>query len=253
MMETDTYSAARVKIGALAWHVCCGYEDKLREWLSVYFPGVLAERNCQLKNEPGSRVAVARGLVIKESTVRKGRMPLRFGIRASGSRRAFCLGHRLVQRGIPTPRPVAWATVRYLGLRVRDFLVTEEIEGGRPLTDDLISGAENSAVRQQTLALLGRLLASFHHNGFSNRDMKHSNILVTGARDMRLWVVDLDGVRRRPVMTRRRVLRDFYRVLHSLGLYGWTTEADRRCLLTAYNADVPERLRIDELPAADVC
>jgi tRNA A-37 threonylcarbamoyl transferase component Bud32 len=237
-----------LRFSGLTWHVCGGDTARMESWLSAHFPAVLDNRENLLKDDKGSRVAAVEGLVVKESTARKGRSALRFGLRRSGSCRAFRLGRQLAECGVSTPLPVAWATVRRFGLRVKDYLVTEKVESHVSLADKLETCRENSDERRRLMELLGRLLASFHVNGFSNRDLKDTNMLVTGSDSPRLWTVDLDGVRKMRWITRRRARRDFWPIVRSLKRHGYGDGTDQAGLLRGYGAVVPLRLRLYQSP-----
>jgi tRNA A-37 threonylcarbamoyl transferase component Bud32 len=249
-MTSRERDITQLRLAGATWRLRRDDLARTTAWLQAHFPEILERNENLLKDDTGSRVAAAEGLVVKESTARRGRSALRFGLRRSGARHAFRLGGELNALGISTPRPVAWATVRRLGLRVKDYFVAERVESCSPLKDTLDACRENAAARSQMLDLLGRLLASFHVNGVSNRDMKDTNILVNESGGTRLWVVDLDGARKKRFVTRRRAMRDFWPIIRSLKTHGLGGEADRADLLRGYNAVVPERLRFKGFPAS---
>jgi tRNA A-37 threonylcarbamoyl transferase component Bud32 len=237
----------RLHIGGLAWNADARDAPRASAWLSVHFPAVLSDPSSLLKRDRGRLVAAADGLVLKQTTPRSAAAAPRFGLRPSGSRRAYESGRRLAAAGVRVPLPVAWATLRRAGLRARDLLLSEEIRGCRRLTAILQTAAADSRLRTAIVPALGELLASFHRNGFSNRDLKDGNVLVSGGDPPELWAVDLDGL----CPARRRMgglRRDFRAILRSLGLYGWASAGDRALLLEAYNAHVPAALRLYALP-----
>jgi len=236
-----------IAAGGMVWHARADEAGRFRDWLAAHFPGILKDEICLLKKDRGRRVAVAEGLVIKATLRRRGRSRLRFALRASTSRRDFAVGDRLIAGGVPLPRPVAWATLRRGGLRVADYIVTERIADSRKLTSILKAARDSECLRRPVLDGLGELLALFHRNGYSNRDLKDGNVLAVERPALRLWAVDLDGVRR-ACWRVGGLKRDFRAVLRSLGLHGWATAADKAALLEAYNARVPARLRLRRLP-----
>lgn len=195
----------------------------------------------------GSRVAICDGLVLKKSMAREGRSSLRFALRRSRSRRVCLLVRELAQKGVATPRTLAWATVRRHGLRTEDYLLSEELMGCRRLTEYL-EGECPVAEQRELLGRVGALLASFHVAGASNRDMKDCNVLITREPTLKAWAVDFDGVRVPPHLTRRRAARDFRSVVRFMKSSNWWTEANRSALQQGYNALVPRRLRRDTLP-----
>jgi serine/threonine protein kinase len=123
----------------------------------------------------------------------------------------------------------------------------EEITGCRRLTAILREASSREPLRRAIVAGLGELLAAFHRNGYSNRDLKDGNVLVRIGAPPVLWAVDLDGLC--PSRWRAGGLRrDFRAVLRSLGLYGWAEEDDRAVLLEAYNASVSPGPKLRSLP-----
>jgi len=247
-MNSRAEATQELCLRGVRWHLAPAAAGRLPAWLNEHFPSVLDSKAALLKADKGSRVATAAGLVIKESTARKRRSAYRFGFRRSGSRRAFRLGTALLALGLPTPRPLAWGTVRRLGLRLKDYLVTEYVADCRALKDKLDACRNDPVKRRRLMEQLGNLVALFHANGYSNRDMKDTNILVTEKDGPALWVVDLDGVRRPPLITRRRAARDFRPIAHSLSRHGMGTEEDLAGLLAGYSKTAPPRLVFDRFP-----
>ena len=94
----------------------------------------------------------------------------------------------------------------------------------------------------------GNLMAAFHSHGYSNRDLKHENVMCSTEKPWLLWVVDLDGVRKHLFVTRRRAGKDLMRVGKSLASLGWTNEAEINAFFEAYNSQVPARLRRHSFP-----
>ncbi|MCX6991822.1 MAG: CPBP family glutamic-type intramembrane protease [Kiritimatiellaeota bacterium] len=201
-----------------------------------------------LKAYAGCRVTAQAGMVLKEYRPVNGWRGWRFGFRPSRTRRAFLMGRRLADCGIPTPTPIAWAIERRFGLRRVDHGITAEIEQAEPLTAWLQRQTTDPVMRASVMRAYGQLTAAFHHNGFFNRDLKHENVLCAIADPRQLWVVDLDGVRWRGWITRRRAARDLRRVGLSLASAGWSSDPDVAAFFDAYNAVVPARLRRKAFP-----
>ena len=201
-----------------------------------------------LKASEGCRVTAQAGMVLKEYRPVDGWRGWRFGLRPSRTRRAFLMGRRLADYGIPTPTPIAWAVERRFGLRRADHCLTAELEQTEPLTAWLRRQTTDPTARLNVMRAYGQLTAAFHRNGFFNRDLKHENVLCAIAEPRQLWVVDLDGVRWRGWITRRRATRDLRRVGLSLASAGWSGEHDVAAFFKAYNAVVPARLRREAFP-----
>lgn len=230
------------------WHVLPGEETRFANWLDSQAQAEAAPGSRVLKAYAGCRVTALGGMVWKEYRPVAGWRGWRFGLRPSRTRRAFLMGRRLADCGIPTPTPIAWATERRFGLRRADHCLTAELEQVEPLTTWLQRQARDPALRASVMRAYGQLTAAFHRNGFFNRDLKHENVLCAIADPRQLWVVDLDGVRWRGWIIRRRAARDLRRVGLSLASAGWSGANDVGAFFNAYNATVPARLRREGFP-----
>ncbi len=251
-----------VRRRGLRWRVAPGDRDAFLEWLERHGASGGERREARqaplgggftggrlLKDHHGSRVLALDGWVVKTYGPKAGWTRFRFALRASRTRRAFLLARDLLAAGIATPRPLAWTIRRRFGLLRGECLVVEEAAGCERLTDSLAQHARDPAVRARILAAYGRLAARFHLAGYSNRDMKHDNIMGSIREPWELQVVDLDGVRRVFRVSRRRAGRDLMRVGQSLASRGWADPADARAFFEAYNMLLPPRLRRPAFPA----
>lgn len=142
-----------------------------------------------------------RWVVLKRFAVRRWYEPLQNVFRWSPAWRAWLYGHALLDRALPTPRPLAvWYRYRW-GLPREGYLVTDYVAEAVPLQ------AQPQRVCLQTLARILRLL---HDRGLSHRDLKGDNILVMP--NGQPLLIDLVGIRcRRSVDTSRR-LKDLMRL-----------------------------------------
>lgn len=236
------------RVSGVTWHVAPGFEEEFGRLVETHASGGQWRDVVALKEDKGTRVTAVGDWVIKEGGRRRGRSILRFGLRRSGARRAFVLGRRLVACGVATPEPMAWATTRYLGLRTKDYLITRRVEDVESLTERCRRLTGDKVERTRTLRVLGELIAAFHRSGYSNRDMKDENILCFLREPLRMWVVDMDGVREVRVLTRRRARRDLWPIARSLRRLGWDTEADAAAFLEGYNSVVAKCLRLEAFP-----
>ena len=238
----------RVRLGGTAWRTPPGARSEFERWMErnrQSFPGGGAE----YKAYPGCRVALLDGMVFKAYSWPGGIASARFALSPSRVLKAAAAALDLRAKGLPVAEPVAWAVVRFAGLRLREYLVTREIRDASPLTGLLKMDNAGPELRRAVLAGYARLAAAFHAQGYSNRDLKDENVLVENGRPDRMWAVDLDGVRYKGSVSRRRARKDLYRVGKSLEACGWTRPEDVSAFFEAYNAAAPRRLRAKAFPA----
>jgi hypothetical protein len=235
----------------LTWHVEEREAVTLRQWLDDHFPIRFDSDARFLQAAPNRFVAALDGLVIKESGPRPGRGRLLYGLRPSVGRLIMRHARALLACGIPTHHPVAWAVRRSGGLRIRDYVITREIRDAEVLTHRLDRLRHDPAGRAETLQAWGSLVASLHRHGFSNRDLKDANMLCSLAGPLGMWVTDLEGLRRFPWLPAAMAEGDLGPVALSLRCHGWLrSPGDAEAFFSAYNKQVPERLRRREFPAA---
>jgi hypothetical protein len=148
---------------------------------------------------------------------------------------AFRKGHALLARGIATARPAAAADLWRRGAVADSLLVTETVDG-EPLSDWLRSPRRPPALRRRLARDLAQMLRRMHDAGFSHRDLKAPNILVSpheGA-GVRPVLVDLDGLRQAIRVSAWRRARDLMRLSVSLDEWGVARQTDRLRFLRAY-------------------
>ena len=158
------------------------------------------------------------------------------GLGRSRSLKAFRAGHALLARGIATARPAAALDRRTAGMLTDTILATEPVEG-EPLSDWLRSRPAASE-RRRMARRLAHLLQRMHAAGFSHRDLKAPNLLVSPAhgRWVRPVLVDLDGLAYKGTVSPRRRAKDLMRLSVSLEEWGVARTTDRLRFLRAYLA-----------------
>jgi tRNA A-37 threonylcarbamoyl transferase component Bud32 len=168
--------------------------------------------------------------------------------RLSRPMRAFRRGHQLLARRIPTALPLA-ALERRVGPLLRDsILITEAVDAprlntflrtwlsARPRGDRELSPAQQRHLAQDVLWQLGRLVQHLHDNGYAHRDLKGNNLLVrwTPGQPPELVMIDLDGLRRLPVVPARRRFQGLMRLNVSLLECPVVNRAGRLRMLVGY-------------------
>ncbi len=127
----------------------------------------------------------------------------------SRSRRGWVIGQALLNRDVPTARPLALLERKVGPLVLDSLLVTEALPGAVDLEQELRreharvsrDGALNGgprwvAFKRELSSALVRHLRRLHERGFVHRDCKAGNILVVRGPALRLLWIDLDGIRR---------------------------------------------------------
>jgi tRNA A-37 threonylcarbamoyl transferase component Bud32 len=144
-------------------------------------------------------------------------------VRPPPALRSYVMGHGLLLRRLPTPRPLAvWHRYRH-GLCREGYLLTEKVAGARDLLGAVADlGRLPSAPRRTGLRRLidrvARLVALLHERHLSHRDLKAANVLVSGAAEaadaegVAVWLIDLVGVRRLRKLRRSRRVQNLARL-----------------------------------------
>ena len=160
--------------------------------------------------------------------------------RDSPVRKAWEFGHALLRRGIDTPRPLLyWEDDR--PNPPRSYLLTEAV----PSTADASSFLRDQWSRvpenlkrewiEGHAEQLARQLARMHESGFDHRDLKFSNLLVsTVLGDLRVWFLDLDGMRHWRGIPRSRAVQNLARVSVSATTHHVGSLSDRLRFLKCY-------------------
>jgi len=209
------------------------------------------------KNSGRCRVALVRlpvdgterALCVKSVVAGRWSARLLDGWRLSLVRRAWETGHALLRRRIDTPRPLLCVEVPRPG-GTRGYLVTEWVENTetaqKGVTESLpaLSGREQSAWLASRSRQLASILRRFHACGFDHRDLKLANLLVSRSLgDPRVWLLDLDGVRRWRRLPRQRAVQNLARLEVSCRVQGVTSASLRLRFLQHYLAGSGEDWR----------
>jgi tRNA A-37 threonylcarbamoyl transferase component Bud32 len=154
--------------------------------------------------------------------------------------RSWVFGHGLRERCLPTPRPLAVLHRHWHGLPREGYLLMEKVPGAVELhrfvagLADLKPG-ECRGVLRRLLEQVAALVRELHRCRLAHRDLKAANILVQDrADDLRLWLIDLVGVRRCRRLPRWRRVLDLGRLNASFLRSPLVTRTDRLRFLRSY-------------------
>ena len=144
-----------------------------------------------------SRVELPRGTVyLKLCRANTPRAWLRELLRPAKARLEFENALLLAQRGIPSIRPLAWASSGH-GWPASSYLITEAAEASTPLQDWLESESLLPTERRALALALGQFFAQLHDAGVCHPDPHPGNLLLESSpsRRYRLLLMDLHAIR----------------------------------------------------------
>jgi membrane protease YdiL (CAAX protease family)/tRNA A-37 threonylcarbamoyl transferase component Bud32 len=232
----------RIRCEGIKWNVLAGEVNDVTASLQKHLNANNQNNIKVIKDYDGCSVQTDGEFVLKQYSRKKGWKGFRFAIRPSRCKRNFYLTQKLLKLNIPTPEVVAWAEIRKFGFLKRAFMLTYELKNVQSLTAWLKQDMPNQDLRSKVMASYGILTGMFHSNKYSNRDLKHQNVLCLSNDPAELFVIDLDGVRKKMILTNKRVKRDLRRIGLSLASLGWTSQKDIESFFSAYKSIVPKRL-----------
>jgi len=176
-------------------------------------------------------------IIVKRSLARSFFKRIRY---IFGTSRPMCTwqrGNALINRQIPTARPLAVVERRCLGIRLDSIVLTEYLENAKDLDTVLtVSLRERSMHEQRRLKgeiieSLATILRRLHERGFSHRDLKAPNVMVQWNPESgdapRVLLIDLDGLKRARRVSFDRQLRAITRLNVSLDHCKRVTHTDR--------------------------
>lgn len=181
-------------------------------------------------------------VILKRPLARNVRRVASRLLSTSRSRRAWCVAYALLNRDVPTARPLAVLERRAGPFVLDSVLVTEALPGAIDLEAYLRREHERrgrrgwAALKRGLAPLLAAHVRRLAERGFAHRDCKASNVLVRDAGELRLLWIDLDGVRRVGRVSTQAEHQALARLHVSLLSLPGLTRTDRVRFLKAYLA-----------------
>lgn len=164
-------------------------------------------------------------------------------VRPTTAHRSWLYGHNLLDRGLPTARPLCVLHRRRAGVPATGYLLVEKVPDALGLPEAVAAAAarppaEHRAIIRRWVEDLGRLVRRMHDREVSHRDLKAPNVLMAGAAldpaTAAPVLVDLVGVVPGVAVTPRTRVRDLARLNASFMYSTAVTRADRLRFLRAY-------------------
>lgn len=159
-----------------------------------------------------------------------------FGVlRKSKAERAYLYAKRLRDRGIDTPREVAFSEIRWHGLLQKSYFISlySDYLPLKPVTDAFSQSPEKNPI----LDALAEFLARIHRAGIMHNDLNITNILyksdATAETGYRFQVIDTNRLSFHGTLTNSMRLHDLRRLsckvpayIYLLDRYAVMTQAD---------------------------
>lgn len=181
-------------------------------------------------------------VIVKRPLARNWRRRLSQLFGPSRSLRGWRLGHALLHRDLPTPRPLAFVERRFGPFTLDSVLLTEAVPGALDLETHLKREHAARAPRdwfrhkRELCEMLVRHVRRLQERGFWHRDCKAGNILVATQPRLKLFWIDMDGLRLVKRLSRAQQLTPLMRLHVSLLSVPGLTRADRLRFLKSYFA-----------------
>ncbi len=160
--------------------------------------------------------------------------------------RAWYSGHALLERNIPTARPVAACEISLPGRRRQGYLATEWIEGAENLHLfgwRLASRPPKERFRRaaECAESLGEMLGRMHSWQIVHGDLKGGNLLVVDRdQQLRTYVIDADDVRIQRRLAPADRASDLARLVTSLSAHPWVSRTVGCRFFRAYSRQFPQ-------------
>jgi hypothetical protein len=151
-------------------------------------------------------------------------------VRATPALRSWLNGHRLLESGLPTARPLAVIHRRRRGLTHECYLLTEKLPQAVEL-HKYVAKLPNRDAIPSLMEQAARLVRALHDRQLAHRDLKAANILVSGSR---LWFIDLVGVERWRRLPHSRRIQNLSRLHTSFHDHPWISRTDKLRFLRIY-------------------
>jgi len=244
----------RVKAGRLAGHA--RRTEQADAALGLFADGdPLPRADAILKNSRRSAVALfsvdAEGgrkrFLVKRTNPRGGLKGALAALRRSRAKKGFFFGAAFETRALPTPEVLAVLEARKPFSAGPSYLVTEYVEGAENLAEVLAKGKASpvfqklSAGRAEFIERLARLVRRMHWCGFSMRDLKAANVLLSIVPDaadspgLAVNFIDLDALRLyRGAVPEPRAIQNVARLYFDAAYLGAVTRREAISFLKVY-------------------
>ncbi len=226
---------SETRLTGLHWRLNPPYDHSFVEsFLRAVNSGKARRLRANRVREVSSLTVRGVNLIIKRYFIRNRKSALKYLLVGSKGGAGWRATRAVLDRGVPTARPVALGTKRRGGFVCDQVLVLEEIPDIERLDTCL-----RESQRKERIALLrklGRFVGEVCSKGVYHRDAHVGNILVRGGSGMEreFFLIDLDSVRCSRCLTPCKVRRTMAKLFFSLNEL--TAPDERQIVLDAARA-----------------
>jgi tRNA A-37 threonylcarbamoyl transferase component Bud32 len=222
----------KVKAKGIRGHVVRDLPDELvRAWLADPDAVFTRANVALLKDSPSATVVIADGFLFKRFRLKSRTDTVKNLFRRSEAVRSWVFGHALLDRHLPTARPLFVAERYRAGVPHEGYVVFELVPGAVELPEFV--GSASFAQLRRLCETLGRLIRMLHDRGLSHRDLKAPNILLSGPERMPVFI-DLVGLAVHTEVPAKLRQRDLARLNAGFVQSPYVSRTVRLRLLLAY-------------------
>lgn len=181
-------------------------------------------------------------VILKRPLARSWRRRIAQLFSVSRSMRGWKVGHALLNRDVPTARPLAVLERKLGPLTLDSVLISEAVVGAIDLESHLrtatgrMRGREWLRHKLDLTQLVVQHIRRLHERGFAHRDCKASNVLLISQPEPQLMWIDMDGIRRVREVSTSQIERALVRLHVSLLDVPGLTRTDRVRFLKLFYA-----------------
>ncbi|MFT7618584.1 MAG: tRNA A-37 threonylcarbamoyl transferase component Bud32 [Planctomycetota bacterium] len=223
-----------IQAGGLVWHARHEAMNDAHRIVLEDPDAFLQPSPTLIKDSRATTVARTAGqALLKRFNLKKYRNIVKHQFSPSRARSAYKRAYHLEMIGIRTPRVLAYADKKVLGCIHKSYLLMDYLPDVQIGAETLKALAiERADQRLDLLSSAGRLVGLLHGEGFSNRDLKASNLLVSDPGD--LWLVDLDGIKHLETVSAAVRIKNLRRMVRDLPHYGDLSLREKLRFLSSY-------------------